>query len=135
MTRQPPRTSACTHRDAVTRLAQARIYLEAAELVNATEGEAENTVATGNAVLAAIAAGDAICCEVAKARYRGERHREGADFLAAATGRKELGDWLRLVIDLKDAGHYGLGNVSMANTKTALRNARKLVEAAGTFIR
>jgi hypothetical protein len=111
------------------------MYMEAAELINSVEGSAQNTVATGNAVLAAIAAGDAICCEVAKVRYRGERHRDAADFLAEVTGRKELGDWLRSVVDLKDAGHYGLQNVGTANTNTALRNARKLVDAAGSIVR
>ncbi len=134
MTRRA-RTSPCTHSDVRTRLGQARLYLDVAELIDTVEGSTEHTAATGNAVLAAIAASDAICCEVAKERYRGEQHREAANFLSDVTGRPELGDWLRAVVDLKDAGHYGLRNVSAEATKTALRNARKLVDAAGSIVR
>jgi hypothetical protein len=134
MTKQR-RTSPCTAGDARTRLRQAETYLAAAEMINDVEGPTERTVATGNAVLAAIAAADAMCCAKNQVRFRGENHREAADFLSEVTQRRDLGDWLRSVVDLKDAGHYGLGNVSAANTKTVLRNARKLVEAASGIVR
>lgn len=47
--------------DARTRLKTARMYLTAAELIVDEAAEEAATVATGNAVLAGIAAADAIC--------------------------------------------------------------------------
>lgn len=128
------RTAACTAADARTRLRQARLYLEAAELVQAEDLAEAATVATGNAVLAAIAAADAICCHAAGVRSRGQDHRQAIGLLQEVTGDAALAKALREVLDLKDAGHYGLSNVSASNCTAALRRARTLVDAAGTLV-
>jgi len=127
---RPPRTGTCTPADARTRLRQAQLYLEAAELIQAEELAEAATVATGNAVLAAIAAADAICCAAAGVRSRGQDHRQAIDLLQEVTGDRALARALREVLDLKDAGHYGLSNVTTANCTAALRRARTLVDAA-----
>ncbi|WP_432509452.1 hypothetical protein [Kineococcus auxinigenes] len=132
MSRPGPRTGTCTPADARTRLQQARLYLEAAELVQAEDLAEAATVATGNAVLAAIAAADAVCCFVAGVRSRGQDHRQAITLLQETTGDAGLARGLREVLDLKDAGHYGLSNVSQANCTAAIRRARTLVEAAAT---
>ncbi|WP_432561587.1 hypothetical protein [Kineococcus sp. SYSU DK003] len=106
MSRSGPRAGSCTPADARTRIRQARPYLEAAELVQAEDLSEAATVATGNAVLAAIA------------------------LLQETTGDAGLARGLREVLDLKDAGHYGLSNVSQADCTAAIRRARTLVEAA-----
>lgn len=129
------RTAACTAADARTRLRQARLYLEAAELVQVEELAEAATVATGNAVLATIAAADAICCFAAGVRSRGQDHRQAIGLLQEVTGDAALAKALREVLDLKDAGHYGLSNVSSTNCTAALRRARTLVDAAGTLVR
>jgi hypothetical protein len=101
-----------------------------------TEETSEHaTVATGNAVLAAIAAADAICCAVAGMRYRGVDHRRAADHLERVTGDRALAGLLRDVVDLKDAGHYGLADLGTARAKSALRKTAKLVAAAKNGVR
>ncbi|MEZ0166426.1 hypothetical protein AB2L27_16815 [Kineococcus sp. LSe6-4] len=139
MSRPGPRTGDCTPAEARTRLRQARLSLEAAELVQAEDLAEAATVATGNAVLAAIAAADAICCFVAGVRSRGQDHRQAIALLQEATGDAALARGLREVLDLKvqrralaPAGHYGLSNVSQANCTAAIRRARALVEDATT---
>jgi hypothetical protein len=54
------RVEAITRADARTRLKTARMYLTAAELIVDETADEAATVATGNAVLAGIAASDAI---------------------------------------------------------------------------
>ena len=53
-----------------------------------------------------------------------------ADHLERVTGDKTLGRTLRELVDLKDAGHYGISNVSRTNATKALRRATRLVDAA-----
>jgi hypothetical protein len=104
------------------------LYLKAAELVQSEELAEAATVATGNAVLAAIAAADAICCAAAGVRCRGQDHRQAIALLQEVTADAGLARALRDVLDLKDAGHYGLSNVSSENCLTALRRARALLD-------
>lgn len=93
------------------------------------EQSEHTTVATGNAVLAAVAAADAMCCARSGQHYRGEDHRAAADFLEQVTGDRSLASALRDALDLKDSGHYGLANVSKTNAAKAIRRAERLVAA------
>lgn len=111
------------------------MYLTAAELIVDEAGEEAAAVATGNAVLAGIAAADAICGIVSGERYRGPDHRAAADHLERVTGDRTLARSLRELVDLKDAGHYGISNVTRANAKKALRRADRLVAEAGRRVR
>lgn len=88
--RRVDRTQDCGGGEARTRLRQARLYLEVALVVTTDEPGEEATVATGNAVLAGIAAADAICCEAAGQRYRGGDHRHAVDHLEQVTGDADL---------------------------------------------
>ncbi|WP_432502718.1 hypothetical protein [Kineococcus arenarius] len=135
MSARSTRTGACTAADARTRRRQAELYLEAAVLVQSEDLAEAATVATGNAVLAAIAAADAICCALAGVRSRGQDHRQAIGLLQEVTGDAALARALREVLDLKDAGHYGLSNVSQSNCTAALRRAQALVDAASTRVR
>lgn len=120
----------CSAGDARTRLRQAELYLQVAKMVLSEEEGEEATVATGNGVLAAIAAADSICCFAAGERFRGADHRQAADHLERVTGDTKLGDLLRECVDLKDSGHYGLKNVQLTRAKTAIRRAERLVNVA-----
>ena len=122
----------CTRADARVRLSQAELWVEMAGLALAAESarETETTVAAGCAVLAGIAAADAICCAVTGMRYRGEDHRRAADFLSDVTGDTALGKKLRELVDLKDAGHYGLAGIGLSKARMAVRRAESLVSEA-----
>jgi hypothetical protein len=135
MNRKLNRAQDCTVHDARIRLRHAELYLEVAERLLAEEVGEQATVATGNAVLAAIAAGDAICCATAGSRYRGSDHGQAADHLERVTGDRKLGSLLRDVLGLKDAGQYGLSNVAASRARAALRKADQLVSAARDRVR
>lgn len=79
------RRKSCGPVEASARLAQAHAYLETARLISDEEDTPAsrdfNHVAAGNAVLAAIAASDAICCGLLGVRARGQDHREAIDLL------------------------------------------------------
>lgn len=134
MARKVERTRDCTAGEARTRLRHARLYLEVAELV--LDEAADNaTVATGNAVLAGIAAADAICCAKAGAMHKGQDHAGAAGHLEHVTGDQRMAGWLRDLIDLKEASHYGLKNVLARQARTAVRKAGHLVRAAERSVR
>jgi len=102
-------------------------YLEVADLVADEDGAAVN-VCVGLTVLAAIAAGDAICIMATGERYAGHDHIAAAELLErvdAALGRR-----LRQLVGLKPGSHYGDSLLSVEDRKTALRSARVLVQAA-----
>lgn len=132
--RRVGRTKPCNAADARARLRQARAYLDVATLVAGDAQDEQATVATGNAVLAGIAAADAICCHAAGERYRGDDHRQAARHLGQVTADSGLEQALRDLIDLKDASHYGVGNVAVYNLRRAIRRATRLVDAAADRI-
>jgi len=72
--------------DARTRAAHARADLETAKLIGSETDKPDevnfNQGAAGNAVLAAIAASDALCCKLLVERSRGQDHRDAVDLLA-----------------------------------------------------
>lgn len=148
MTRVPARRQACTKHDAQIRATQARAFLETAKLVMSERGKPEdvdfNHVAAGNAVLAAIAASDAICCRFLGERSRGQDHREAIVLLEQvrlgpgspaeqARRAKQLATALATALDLKDDSHYGLLMIGAAELRRLVRAAEKLTEAAATM--
>jgi hypothetical protein len=105
----------------------AQKYIEVAEVVAAEDGAALN-VCVGLAVLAGIAAGDAICVAATGERYSGQDHAAAADLLTRVDS--SLGKRLRQLVGLKPASHYGETLLSVDDRKTALRSAQVLVRAA-----
>jgi hypothetical protein len=130
--RQPGRTETCGLPQARIRLAQARAFLEVAELVGAENDElATPGVAASLAVLAGIAAVDAACCAAVGSRSRGQDHRQALALLAqiVPNGQTMSRDLDRLLA-VKDDAHYGLLQVSAQRAAAALRQARRLVHTA-----
>ena len=130
------RTENCGHVQARTRLAQARKFLEVADIAAIeTETDEWKSVAVANAVTAGIAAADAACCAVLGRRSRGQDHRQATDLLkqiepdggAAAKALTEL-------LDMKDTAQYGLVNMTAPRVKAALRRARQLVDFAANQV-
>lgn len=131
-----PRTHPCGIVEARTRFATAAAYLEVAELVlgEASEGEF-SSVAAGLAVLAGIAASDAICCARLKQRHRGNNHSEAAELLESATSDgKSLATTLLRLLDIKDAAHYGVVTVAPSKAVDAVKWAARLVRSAQTEV-
>lgn len=137
MTRSTGHIQTCGLDDARVRLAQARKFLEVAELVSLEEQLPESATASAAvAVLAGIAAADAACCAALGRRSRSQSHRDAADLVAQVEpGGGSAAATLRRLLDLKDTAHYGLIAVSGQRLKRALRQAADLVEFAETILR
>jgi hypothetical protein len=104
-----------------------------AYLVIEEKGRAEMPgVAAGLAVLAGIAASDAICAARLGEIHRGDDHRAASALLSTATpDGARLAATFRRLIDLKDEAHYGLTVVSARRATDAIRWARQIVDRAG----
>ena len=130
------RTTPCGIVEARVRLATAAAYLEVAELVlGESDKEGFSTVAAGLAVLAGIAASDAICCVRLKQLHRGNNHREAAELLEGATpSGKSLATTLLRLLDIKDAAHYGVVTLAPGKAADAIKWAGRLVDNARTQV-
>lgn len=136
MSRAAARTQTCSDQEAKTRLAHARKFLEVAELV-ADEGDdlEYSSAAAALAVLAGIAASDAACCKALGRRSRGQDHRAAIELVEQVEpGGADAGRALRRVLGLKDEAHYGLFDVSGADLRAALRQAKVLVDFAAEVL-
>lgn len=135
----------CTAGDARVRAAHARAYLEVAKLIRGDTDKPEdlnfNHVAAGNAVLAAIAASDAVCCRLLGQRSRSQDHRDAAALLeqvrfgpgtdqAQARRARELAKALATALDLKDDSHYGTLMIGAQELRRLIRAAESHVSAA-----
>ena len=140
MSRQAP----CGPAEATRKARLARAYLDQAEqaaagdndearTVAAGDNDEARTVAAGNAVLAAIAASDALTCLRLGRHSRGQGHTEAAALLRTIRpgGARHAKD-LATALGVKDAAHYGSVFISAAALKSTLRAATRLVEAAET---
>ena len=105
-----------------------------------------NHVAAALAVLAAIAASDALCCALLGDRSRGQDHREAADLLAqvrfgegnaeAQSKRaNELAAALAGALDVKVESHYGTKALGVDQVRRGMRAANRLVSAASEVTR
>ena len=132
------RTVSCTPDAAKKRAAIAMAYLEAADCILKERSglkEENLSVAAGNAVLAGIAASDAICGKRLRKVHRGDDHRGAADLLRSAVpDGKQLATKLGRLLDVKDEAHYGIYFVSARKASDAVRAARTLVRRAQTEV-
>lgn len=127
-----PRTARAGLPESRLRLKAAQAYLQVAELVLEEQDQDELlNVTAGLAVLAGIAASDAICARHLGCIHRGDDHRAAAALLEQAVpdGAK-LGATFRRLIDLKDEAHYGVLVVAARKARDAVRWARQLVNRA-----
>lgn len=132
------RTQDCGSVQARQRLAQAKNFLEVAELA-ADENDPAleyGSVAASVAVLAGIAAADAACCKQLGRRSRSDDHHDAEALLAEIRpDGKRAADLLRQLINLKDAAHYGFISVTAPQLKRSLRQAQQLVEFSDVVVR
>jgi hypothetical protein len=125
------RQADCGLSEARARLQVARLYLELAQMTAEDDAAEARNVAAGNAVLAGIAASDAVCCLSLGRRHRGQDHRGAVDLVRRIQPRGErLASDLSSVLSIKDSAHYGDQLVTSARLRTILRAAARLVDAA-----
>lgn len=103
-----------------------------AQLAADEDGDEARNVAAGCAVLAGIAASDAICCVLLRQRHRGQDHKGAIALLRKAPGGAKAADALAKVLNVKDHAHYGMTFVGNQQLRTTLRAAEQLVDAAAT---
>lgn len=130
------KTAPCGSDDAWDRFDHAQRFLETAELVLDEKQEGFANVAGALAVLAGIAAADAVCCETLGRRHRGEDHRAAVEIVrgVAHVGVRMATDLGRLLA-IKDKASYGSDYLSRADARTAVARARRMVERAATALR
>jgi hypothetical protein len=126
------RTSKCGKAETRVRLATARAYLEVAVTVLDEPTRDEfRSVTAGTAVLAGIAASDAICCVRLGQVHRGDDHRQAAELLKGAVpDGPKLAATLARLLDVKGESHYGLLVLSARKAHDAVRWAETLVARA-----
>ena len=138
MTKRRTRTADCEPHDARERLRHAKAYLEVAQLLDDQSGiDVWPVVAAGCAVLAGIAATDAICCTRINRHHRGDDHSQAARLLAEAVPGDEgrqLSNTLTRILALKDKSHYGLSGASANDARQLVRNASTLVDFASSDV-
>jgi len=120
-----PKSRTCGRPEALARLAKAKRYLHWAE---AALEEADHDVAAGNAVIAAIAAADAICCVRLGTRSADDDHQAAGALLARAD--KDAAKALGRVLAVKHRAHYDHVPVPESAAKAAVRGARSVLDAA-----
>ena len=131
MTREAP----CGRAEALRRARMARTYLDVADQAALAESDEGRNVAAGNAVLAAIAAADALCCLRLGRHARGQDHQEGSALLKSTRpDGAALAKDLSAVLRVKDAAHYGTVFVSPSVLRSTLRATTRLVAAAEAAI-
>jgi hypothetical protein len=116
------RRTSCTPTDAKARLRDAEAFAEAAD--TATNAD---VIAT-NAIHAAIAAADAICCVALRERSADANHGAAVDLLG--TVDKGLASALRRALDRKNLAAYEVRDISASDAKACVRQAVLLIDEA-----
>lgn len=128
MVKKRGKSSLCGKSAARGRLDVAREYQGLAHSkANLDTGAIRNAVA-GNAILAGIAAADAICCIRLGERSTSSDHSDSVSLLAKVS--PELAQKLSTLIGSKPTSHYGENFIGVETLKSCLRAMDQLVLAA-----
>lgn len=133
------RTRTITRAEVVTRQRNAHAFVDAAELVldlGADAGIADlgNTVGS-LAVLAGIAAGDAICGATLGRRAAGESHGEAVTLLRQSEPGKRLAASLSRLLDSKSEVQYAATIMTSSRARDLLKIAERLVDGMDEIVR
>ena len=125
------RVAACTPEQARSRRTQARAFLDVADMVLAEPAtQSETHVAAALAVLAAIAATDAICGLRLGQYSRSQDHDQAVALLESVdVGDPSLSAKLRRILASKDAVHYSARLIAKSDAQALVRQAGLLVDA------
>lgn len=120
------RRQPCTPADARARLVDADAFLEAA-----TVATNPDVIAT-NAIHAAIAAGDAICCVALRERSADGKHTAAVELLTQVD--QQLGAALGRALSRKTQAAYETRDISATDAAACVRQATALIQAARTQV-
>lgn len=135
MNSRGPRTRPISRAEISVRAASARRYLEVGEVVIGAD-PADRQVAAGLAVLAAVAAGDAICGSALGEHARGQDHGQSADLVRTVRpDGADLARHLARVLEHKPNAHYGTTYLTPETVQAMLHHARELVDAMDRRLR
>ncbi|MBM6404828.1 hypothetical protein JQN72_11305 [Phycicoccus sp. CSK15P-2] len=128
--RRPTRVVTCTPKEGRARRDQAQALLDVAELVLGEERR-EAHVAAALAVLAGIAATDAICGLSLGRWSRGQDHAQAVNLLGEVALRDTtLPTKLRRLLAEKDAAHYSPSLITVEKARAMVRRATALLAEA-----
>ena len=133
--RAQSRTTPCTRQQADQRLRQAEGFLGWAEVALADKAATVNLDVAASlavlAVLAGIAAGDALCGKVLGHYSRGQRHDDAANLIQSIQpGGARLASKFRQLVAYKDEAQYAPKTMGASSAKAAVRQAADLLDAA-----
>lgn len=125
------RTRRCTQRTADQRLAQAEAFAEQATLDPESPSGPRRSAAVSNAVLAAIAASDVICCRRLGRYSTDQDHSQALELLAeAGESGREAAKHLQVLLGVKNKAQYEETDPSPGETRRALRAMEAILSAA-----
>jgi len=137
MTPRPgPRAANCTPAQARDRLKAAKAYLDLADLASLESDltSHQRAALVGNAVLAGIAACDAICGLAIGQYSRGQDHSQAVGMLQRVKVKNpSLTTRFARLLALKSNAHYSAGTISAQQAEQALRTARDMITEADTI--
>jgi hypothetical protein len=118
--------------DTRARAAQARAFLAAATLHAGDVDPANANVSASNAVLAGIAASDAMCGHALKKCAQGENHADAVELLSTVSvsaARK-----LKSLLSAKTTSQYGASYVTPARAHDLCSQAQRLCDEMDTLL-
>jgi hypothetical protein len=129
------RTVPCNRQQAGQRLRQAEGFLRWAQAALADkENEVNLDVAASLAVLAGVAASDALCGKVLGHYSRGQSHVDAANLMRSIKPEgTDLASKFRQLVANKDDAQYAPETMRESSAKSAVRLAADLVSAAKTL--
>jgi hypothetical protein len=116
----------CTAADAKARLHDAEAFLDAAETMK------DPDVVATNAIHAAMAAADAICCIALRERSADDDHATAVDLLRRVDSG--LANALRRALNRKTQAAYESRDIAARDAASCVRQASNLVAAARTRV-
>lgn len=116
------RSVPCGTADARSRLIDARAFLDVAEVSD------NNDVIATNAIHAAIAAADVLCCLGLGERSSSQNHNDAVELLRQVDAANA--NSLRRCLDLKTKAAYETTDLSTRDAAATVRHSTHLVEAA-----
>ena len=128
MARKGAKTSTCGKPSAKARLDIAREYQELAHAKSESDSGATRNAIAGNAILAGIAAADAICCMRLGERSTSSDHSDAVVLLAKVD--PVMAQKLSTLIGSKSASHYGENFIGSESLKSCLRAMDQLIDSA-----
>ncbi|MCG2801807.1 MAG: hypothetical protein L6311_06900 [Cellulomonas sp.] len=124
-----PRMQDMTAAEVRIRAEAAQKFVDVAAMVHTDVSDPSYPQVTGSlAVLAGIAASDAVCGHVLKQRPKGQDHKQAVDVLTSFREGESLGATLGRLLDQKNNAHYGTTYLTRARAEAMLDQARRMVE-------